>query len=92
MQQNTTHRFACSHCAAVYMWAMDQTTKTVYFQFECQTAPVTKPTDKGCLQLLDPQWRMAHTGEDMVFRTHCADRTCRTTIEWAKKIKLQVKK
>lgn len=86
MLQETAHRYACPHCPAVYTWAMDHATQTIFFQCASKTAPLAKPTDRQWLQLLDPQWRMAHTGNDMMFRTHCPDRYCRTTIQWADQV------
>ncbi|ERS95253.1 hypothetical protein HMPREF1624_08465 [Sporothrix schenckii ATCC 58251] len=82
MRNDTVHRFACPHCPAIYSWAKDHETGTIYFQFASQTGPITKPTDRQWLQLVHPTWRLPRAGEDMMFRTHCTDRYCRTTIEW----------
>ncbi|KIH87047.1 hypothetical protein SPBR_04801 [Sporothrix brasiliensis 5110] len=83
MRNGTVHRFACPHCPAIYSWAMDHEAGAIFFQFASQTGPITKPTDRQWLQLLHPAWRLPRAGEDMMFRTHCTDRYCRTTIEWA---------
>lgn len=84
LRNDITHRFCCPHCPAVYSWAMENKTGIVYFQLASKTRRFKSSDSLQWLQLIDPKWRMEHAGDDMLLRTHCPDRYCKTSIDWMK--------